>query len=81
SQLSGTFNAELTAQLSQAGANDIPLNIPLLLKEGKANPASFGLAADQNLIGTSFSGNGCTMNPTYGIIGSTPDPSKLLFND
>ena len=31
SQLSGTFNAELTAQLSQAGANVIPLNIPLLL--------------------------------------------------
>lgn len=44
SQLSGTFNAELTAQLSQAGANVIPLNIPLLLKEGMANPASFGLA-------------------------------------
>lgn len=81
SQLSGTFNAELTAQLSQAGANVIPLNIPLLLKEGMANPASFGLAADQNLIGTCFSGNGCTMNPTYGINGSTPDPSKLLFND
>ncbi|MCR3793411.1 esterase EstA, partial [Pseudomonas aeruginosa] len=51
------------------------------LKEGMANPASFGLAADQNLIGTCFSGNGCTMNPTYGINGSTPDPSKLLFND
>ncbi|MGV8726477.1 hypothetical protein, partial [Pseudomonas aeruginosa] len=32
------------AQWSQAGANVIPLNIPLLLKEGMANPASFGLA-------------------------------------
>ena len=41
----------------------------------------FGLAADQNLIGTCFQRQRLHHEPTYGINGSTPDPSKLLFND
>lgn len=81
SQLSTAFNTTLTAQLSQVNANIIPLNIPLLVRETLATPGAFGLAGDQNLVGTCFSGNGCAMNPTYGLNGTTPDPTKLLFND
>lgn len=80
-QLSTTFNSELTGQLSQVNANIIALNVPLLLQETLANPGAYGLATDQNLIGTCFSGSGCAMNPTYGLNGTTPDPTKLLFND
>ncbi|MDH4554660.1 autotransporter domain-containing protein [Pseudomonas sp. BN417] len=81
SQLSASFNATLTAQLSQVPANIIPLNIPLLVGETLANPSAYGLASDQNLVGTCFSGNGCIMNPTFGLNGTTPDPTRLLFND
>jgi outer membrane lipase/esterase len=79
--LSGVFNQELVRQLGQIDANIIPLNIPLLLKETLADPARFGLAANQNLVGTCFSGNSCVQNSQYGINSTTPDPSKLLFND
>ncbi|MEE1921979.1 esterase EstP [Pseudomonas sp. 148P] len=81
SQLSAVFNQTLVSQLAQIDAEIIPLNIPLLFNEALANPTQFGLAADQNLLQTCYSGNGCTQNPTYGATGSTPDPTKLLFND
>ncbi|MFC5694162.1 esterase EstP [Pseudomonas sp. GCM10022186] len=81
SQLSAAFNSTLTAQLSQVPANIIPLNIPLLVGETLANPSTYGLASDQNLVGTCFSGNGCIMNPTFGLNGTTPAPPRLLFND
>lgn len=81
SQLSGVFNQALVAQLRQIDAEIIPLNVPALLKEALANPSEFGLATDQNLIATCYSGDGCTQNPRYGIGGTTPDPTKLLFND
>jgi len=81
SVLSDAFNAQLTGRLSQIDANVIPLNIPLLVKETLASPARFGLAADQNLVGTCFSGNSCTENTVYGRDGTSPDPTKLLFND
>ncbi|PWU25985.1 autotransporter domain-containing esterase [Pseudomonas sp. RW407] len=80
-QLSGIFNEELVSQLASSGANVIPLNIPLMLKEVLDDPAAFGLAADQNLVGTCFSGNSCPENLTYGRNGSNPDPTKLIFND
>ena len=80
-QLSGNFNDELVKQLAASGANVIPLNIPLMLKEVLANPGAYGLATGQNLVGTCFSGNGCTENATYGRHGSSPDPTKLIFND
>ncbi|WP_218278193.1 autotransporter domain-containing SGNH/GDSL hydrolase family protein, partial [Pseudomonas sp. RW409] len=81
SQLSAQFNTELVRQLQTVDAEVIPLNIPVLLKESFANPAQFGLATDQNLIATCFSGNGCTENARYGIHSATPDPSKLIYND
>jgi len=81
SQLSSTFNQELVTQLRTVNASVIPLNIPVLLNEVFADPARFGLAADQNLTATCFSGDGCTANPVYGIGGLTPDPSKLIYND
>ncbi|QIA05661.1 esterase EstP [Pseudomonas fluorescens] len=81
SQLSAQFNTELVSQLQSVNANVIPLNVPVLLKEAFANPAQFGLATDQNLVGTCFSGNSCTENARYGINSATPDPSKLIYND
>ena len=81
SVLSGVFNQALLAQLRQIDAQIIPLNVPLLLSEVVADPGRYGLATDQNLVGTCFNGNGCTANATYGLNSSTPDPTKLLFND
>lgn len=80
-QLSTAFNQQLVTQLAQVDAEIIPLNIPLLLRDTFADPARFGLAADQNLTATCFSGNGCTENATYGINSATPDPTKLIYND
>lgn len=79
--LSGAFNAQLVSRLAQIDAEIIPLNVPRFVSETLDNPARFGLAADQNLVGTCFSGNSCEENSTYGINSATPDPSKLLFND
>ncbi|MFJ2713737.1 esterase EstP [Pseudomonas sp. NPDC087346] len=81
SQLSAQFNTELVSQLQTINAEIIPLNIPVLLKEAFANPAQFGLATDQNLTATCFSGNSCTENARYGINSATPDPFKLIYND
>lgn len=80
SQLSGVFNQALLNQLRQIDAEIIPLNIPMLFGEALADPTQFGLASDQNLVGTCYSGAGCE-NAQYGANGATPDPSKLLFND
>lgn len=81
SQLSTEFNSELVRQLQTVNAEVIPLNIPVLLNEAFANPAQFGLATDQNLTATCFSGSGCTENARYGINSATPDPTKLIYND
>jgi len=81
SQLSAQFNTELVSRLQSVNAEIIPLNIPLLLKETFANPAQFGLATDQNLTATCFSGDSCTENARYGINSATPDPTKLIYND
>jgi outer membrane lipase/esterase len=80
-QLSAAFNQQLVTQLALVDAEIIPLNIPLLLRDTFADPARFGLAADQNLTATCFSGNSCTENATYGINSATPDPTKLIYND
>lgn len=81
SALSSIFNQALVQRLSQIDAQIIPLNIPLLLQETFADPGRFGLATGQNLTGTCFTGNSCTANPTYGIGGTQPDPTKLIYND
>ncbi|MDH0301439.1 MULTISPECIES: esterase EstP [unclassified Pseudomonas] len=81
SLLSGVFNQSLVSQLAGIDAEIIPLNVPVLLQEALANPTQFGLAADQNLIGTCYSGNGCVGNPVHGVNGTAPDPTRLLFND
>lgn len=82
SQLSAVFNQNLVHELAQIEAQVIPLNIPLLLHETFLDPARYGLATGQNLIGTCFEGGDeCTENPQYGISSPTPDPTKLLFND
>jgi outer membrane lipase/esterase len=83
SSLGADYNTELVRQLSSIDAEIIPLNIPLMLSEVLANPGAYGLASDLStaeLIGTCF--DGCSNeNPIYGINGSNPDPSKLLFED
>jgi len=81
SLLSDVFNAQLVSRLAQIDAEIIPLNIPRLVSETLADPARFGLAADQNQVGTCFNGDNCDENSVYGLNSPTPDPSKLLFND
>jgi outer membrane lipase/esterase len=81
SLLSAQFNTELIRQLRGVDAEVIPLNVPALLKEAFANPGQFGLAVDQDLIATCFTGRGCRENARYGIHSATPDPSKLIYND
>ncbi|WDY57614.1 esterase EstP [Pseudomonas sp. PSKL.D1] len=81
SQLSSVFNQSLVNQLAGIDAEIIPLNIPVLLSEAIADPAQYGLASGQNLVGTCYSGDGCVENPLYGINSATPDPTKLLFDD
>jgi outer membrane lipase/esterase len=83
SSLGSDYNTELVSQLSTIDAEIIPLNIPLMLSEVLASPGTYGLADDLSaaeLVGTCFSG--CNNeNPVYGLNGSNPDPTKLLFND
>ncbi len=80
SALAGVFNQTLVQRLSQIDAQIIPLNIPLLLKETFADPGRFGFATNQNLNQTCFSGTTCR-NPVYGVGGTNPDPTKLIYND
>ncbi|RRW47127.1 autotransporter domain-containing protein [Pseudomonas luteola] len=80
SQLSAVFNNQLVSQLSTIDAQIIPLNVPRLLSEVLADPARYGLAADQNLTATCF--DDCTQqNAVYGIDSANPDPTRLLYND
>ena len=81
SQLASQFNSQLVTRLQGINAEIIPLNIPVLLSEAFADPGRFGLATDQNLTATCFSGSSCTENARYGINSATPDPSKLIYND
>jgi outer membrane lipase/esterase len=80
SGLGQAFNNELVRQLASVNAQIIPLNVPLMISEVLADPGLYSLATDQDLIGTCF--NGCANeNAVYGINGTNPDPTKLLFND
>jgi outer membrane lipase/esterase len=81
SRLSEEFNEQLVSRLERIDAEVIPLNIPLLISETLADPARYGFAADQDLVGTCFSGDNCDENATYGINSATPDPNRLFFND
>ncbi|WPN97791.1 esterase EstP [Pseudomonas sp. MUP55] len=78
--LSNVFNQTLVQRLSQIDAQIIPLNIPLLLNEAFADPGRFGFATNQNLNQTCFSAAACR-NPVYGVGGTNPDPTKLIYND
>lgn len=79
SGLANDFNDELVRRLSAIDANIIPLNIALTVDEILADPGRYGLSTTQNLF-TCFSG--CSNeNPVYGISGTNPDPTQLLFND
>ncbi|OEC32625.1 outer membrane lipase/esterase [Pseudomonas cuatrocienegasensis] len=83
SALSSLFNQTLVTRLAALDSNVIGLNIPLLFDEVVADPARYGLAAGQDLTGTCYdsSAGDCLENPVYGLNGSTPDASQLLFND
>ncbi|MDX5374113.1 MAG: autotransporter domain-containing protein [Pseudomonadaceae bacterium] len=85
SLLSRTYNEALVSRLENINAEIVPLNVPLMLSEVLSEPGRYGLAADltaAELISTCFSGgSSCTENPIYGLNGSNPDPTKLLFND
>lgn len=81
SALGGQFNAELVRQLTELNANVIPLNVPLSLAETLSDPGRYGLVPDSSeAIGSCFD-DCANPHPVYGINGSTPDPTRLLFND
>ena len=81
SALGSDFNQEVVSQLTAVNANVIPLNIPLNLSEILADPGRYGLVDDRDaVIGNCF--NDCTnQHPVYGVNGTDPDPTKLLFDD
>ncbi|MEE4895686.1 esterase EstP [Pseudomonas alliivorans] len=81
SRLSARFNEQLVSRLSQINAQIIPLNVPLLISETLAQPARFGFDPNEDLVGTCFSGDNCDESATFGRSGTTPDPTKLFFND
>lgn len=84
SGLVSDLNVELVSQLRGVNAQIIPLNAPLLVGEILANPDAYGLDAGTNpaqtLANSCFSGC-ANENTTYGVNGTSPDPSKLVFND
>ncbi|MEE4957328.1 esterase EstP [Pseudomonas alliivorans] len=81
SRLSARFNEQLVSRLSQINAQIIPLNVPLLISETLAQPARFGFDPNEDLVGICFSGDNCDESATFGRSGTTPDPTKLFFND
>ncbi|MEE4733106.1 esterase EstP [Pseudomonas alliivorans] len=81
SRLSTRFNEQLVSRLSQINAQIIPLNVPLLISETLAQPARFGFDPNEDLVGSCFSGDNCDESATFGRSGTTPDPTKLFFND
>ncbi|MEK1906452.1 MAG: autotransporter domain-containing protein [Pseudomonas sp.] len=79
-ELADAFNAELVTRLGNVHAEVIPLNVPLLYREVLADPAAFGFDPTRNLLGSCFSGC-ASIDTVYGITGSTPDPTRLLYAD
>lgn len=81
SGLVSDFNQELVSQLQSIDAEIIPLNVPLLVSEVLENPGLYGLANDPDLLVATCFDDCAAPNPIYGINGSTPDPTRLLFDD
>ncbi|WP_447043337.1 autotransporter domain-containing protein [Vreelandella sp. H-I2] len=83
SALSDLFNQTLVDRLADLDSNVIGLNVPLLFDEVVTSPARYGLAEGQDLTGTCYdsSAGDCLENLVYGLNGSSPDASKLLFDD
>lgn len=81
------FNGALGQYLSQidTSVNVVRLDVNRLFDEFLSNPEQFGFAPNtaNQLTSTCFNGSSgtCLENPVYGLNGSNPDPSKLLFND
>lgn len=87
SNASTGFNGALGQYLGQidTSVNVVRLDVNRLFDEFLANPELFGFAPNtaNQLTSTCFNGSSgtCLENPVYGISGTNPDPSKLLFND
>lgn len=81
STASGLLNDELGTQLAALGGNVIRLNFRGLLGEVQGDLASFGFDPLVAQTDFCFNGNGCVPDPTWGIGGLTPNPSRLMFND
>ena len=86
-QLSDEFNAALASQLQAQGGNYVLVNNRLLLSEVRNDLARFGFdpaVAQSEVCFETPSGPtdaACREDPTYGISGTAPDPSRLMFND
>jgi len=82
--LTTDFNTELASRLQAQGGNYVLVNNRLLLSEVRADLAAFGFApnvAQTAVCFDSSSSTPCLPDPTYGLGGITPDPSRLMFND
>jgi len=75
------FNAALDEQLAALGGNVIRLNFNALLGEVQGDLATFGF--DPTVVQTDycFVADNCLEHPVYGVGGTAPDPSRLMFND
>ncbi|HLD68852.1 MAG TPA: autotransporter domain-containing protein [Pseudomonas sp.] len=78
------FNNTLVNELSGIDAEIIPLNVPLLVNEVVASPAEFGLDPNQDqtfVCFTDCANQSAVSGIDSAILGGTPDPTRLLFED
>lgn len=81
------FNNALGQRLGQidSSVNIVRLDVNRLFDEFLAAPETFGFAPNtaNQLTSSCFdaSSGTCGPNPVFGLNGTNPDPSKLLFND
>lgn len=79
--LAQDFNNELVSQLAQVNAEIIPLNVSLMISEVLSDPGHYGLLNDRTALLSTCFDNCDTQNATFGVNGTNPDPTKLIFND
>ena len=85
------FNGTLETGLNGLGANIIPIDLNGLLALTTSDPGRFNLATGNINIGIAdfpqqfmcFDGSAgnCIEHPVFGVNGTAPDPSQLIFND
>lgn len=90
SEAAGTaFNAGLADALAAQGGNYVLVNTAQLMREVRTDLARFGFDPTIDQAGVCFNASpagytgagNCIEDPTYGLTGTRPDPTRLLYND